>query len=347
MKRGAVYPVGTTIGMYTTTGEVIRSNGRQFYPVVCECGTSSVVRNDRFKLNVVGCGKCKDFYVDHTGEVYNGQVIVGFSHKVGKVTFWRIKCACGKELSPKKLQSIKKNSGRCTCNAPTEVLNTKTTYGLLTFLNYSEDLTTGGKRKFVCKCVCGKRVVVSPWFFKNNKEGCRFHKNPVKFIKGKVILDVSTEELPDRELIVDIEDYAKIYKTQWYASKGLNTCYAMGSVNGRTQGVHKIILPTGADSVVDHQDQDGLNNCKSNLRETDKQGNARNTVIHRDNTSGVMGVCWKKDKLKWKAYITVSGRQIHLGYFEYEDFEDAVSARKDAESFYGFHENHGRVSGTV
>ncbi len=341
MKRGTVHPVGTKVGMFTTTGEVVREGGRQYYPVNCDCGTSKLVRNDRFNINVVGCGKCKDFYQDHTGEPYNGTTITGFSHKIGKCVYWNSTCVCGGQLCPRKLQTIKKHSGTCYCYDEPEKFLYGEKGGMFTFLQYSQDLTSEGKNKLKCQCDCGKRLTISPWLFKNNEDGCSMHKNPVIFEGGRAIINVSTISLQEKYLVVDAEDYDKIYKTRWYAAEGRNTTYANGSVNGKTRSVHQILLPVPSGKLVDHQDQDGLNNVKSNLRCTDKQGNARNTVIHRDNSSGTMGVSWKKDRNKWKSYISVYGKQIHLGYFD--DYQDAVDSRRLAEIKYNFHENHGRA----
>lgn len=49
--------------------------------------------------------------------------------------------------------------------------------------------------------------------------------------------------------------------------------------------------------------------------------------INRNSTTGVTGVC--KDGNKYKATITFKGRRIHLGM--YEDINDAIKARKEAE----------------
>ena len=51
-----------------------------------------------------------------------------------------------------------------------------------------------------------------------------------------------------------------------------------------------------------------------------------------NNTSGNIGVSWNKEKQKWKAYITIGGKQIHVGYFVNK--EDAIQARKAAELKY-------------
>ena len=51
-----------------------------------------------------------------------------------------------------------------------------------------------------------------------------------------------------------------------------------------------------------------------------------------NNTSGVKGVSWNKEKEAWDAYINIHGKRIRLG--RYAKFEDAVKARKQAEEEY-------------
>ena len=57
-----------------------------------------------------------------------------------------------------------------------------------------------------------------------------------------------------------------------------------------------------------------------------------NKGIRSDNTSGVTGVIWYKNKNKWRAEIFVNNNCVSLGY--YNKLEDAVKARKDAEEKY-------------
>ena len=58
----------------------------------------------------------------------------------------------------------------------------------------------------------------------------------------------------------------------------------------------------------------------------------RDRKPRKNNTSGHSGVCWAKDRQKWRAYITVDGRVIHLG--QYEKKENAIEARVKAEKKY-------------
>jgi hypothetical protein len=57
-----------------------------------------------------------------------------------------------------------------------------------------------------------------------------------------------------------------------------------------------------------------------------------NKGIISNNTSGATGVIWNKRLNKWQSRITVDKKDIYLG--SYNNFEDAVKARKEAEEKY-------------
>ena len=84
--------------------------------------------------------------------------------------------------------------------------------------------------------------------------------------------------------------------------------------------------------LVDHKDNDSLNNKISNLRLATISQNGFNHKIYNTNTSGITGVSWIKRENKWAAQITAFGKMRHLGYFI--DKEDAIKARKEAEIKY-------------
>ena len=52
-------------------------------------------------------------------------------------------------------------------------------------------------------------------------------------------------------------------------------------------------------------------------------------TIRRNNKSGVPGVHWVSSRRRWRASICFKGERIFLG--SYDDFEDAVRARREAE----------------
>ena len=91
---------------------------------------------------------------------------------------------------------------------------------------------------------------------------------------------------------------------------------------------------------VDHINGKRTDNRQINIRECDRTTNMMNAAKGSANKSGVVGVCWNRAEERWQAQIKVNRVAIHLGLFD--DFGDAVMARKAAESEHGFHANHGR-----
>lgn len=94
--------------------------------------------------------------------------------------------------------------------------------------------------------------------------------------------------------------------------------------------MHRLIL--GLDSrdtrLCDHKNGNGLDNRRANLRIATTSQNLANRGKTRRNTSGYKGVMWFKRKRKWYARIRVSGKSVHLGYFD--DPIDAAKAYDDA-----------------
>ncbi len=120
--------------------------------------------------------------------------------------------------------------------------------------------------------------------------------------------------------------------------------YLRVSIGGQRYLAHRIIykMVTGKEpEVIDHIDGDPLNNSILNLRSVSVAENTRNAAVSVTNKTGVRGVQWAAGRNKWRAAITVNRKFVHLGMFD--NFDDAVSARKTAETVRGFHPNHGRA----
>lgn len=90
---------------------------------------------------------------------------------------------------------------------------------------------------------------------------------------------------------------------------------------------------------IDHINGDKTDNRIANLRPATKRTNGQNAKRQSNNTSGRVGVSWNKRRRQWHAYIYV-GKQIHLGWFA--SYEEACTAREDAERHFGFSPIHGR-----
>jgi hypothetical protein len=146
------------------------------------------------------------------------------------------------------------------------------------------------------------------------------------------------------------ERKCKTWNAQWAGSEAFlcigSHGYREGCIMQVKELAHRVIWlhQYGAmpQRKIDHINGDRLDNRLSNLRLVTDQENAKNSAIPRTNTSGILGVGWHKQRRKWRAFITVDGRQKSLGLFEIK--ADAVLARKQAEKRFGFHQNHGRIN---
>jgi len=125
--------------------------------------------------------------------------------------------------------------------------------------------------------------------------------------------------------------------------------YATGTIFTRQYLAHRVAwaITNGEwpKDQIDHINHDKTDNRISNLRDVTQTENQKNASVRKDNTSGVVGVNWSKQLSKWRARISVSGRNKCLGYFS--DKKDAVAARAGAEIECGYHRNHGRIMENV
>lgn len=127
--------------------------------------------------------------------------------------------------------------------------------------------------------------------------------------------------------VIDSDDFERCSTISWSVNKFCNNYYC---VNNKIGLLHRFISLAEENEEIDHVDGDTMNNRKENLRPTNRLGNMRNRKLHENNKSGKAGVI--KYGKRWMAYIKLNGIQKNLGYFN--DFEEAVNARKIAETKY-------------
>jgi hypothetical protein len=133
--------------------------------------------------------------------------------------------------------------------------------------------------------------------------------------------------------IVSLEDYEKLNQHKWHLVMSHRTFYAMRTENRKSIYMHNQIMLPPPGKVVDHENHNGLDNGRYNLRLASKSQNCYNRKKRSSKcTSRYKGVWFNKTIGKWMSAIKVDGRCIHLGYFDNE--KDAAKAYDEAAKLY-------------
>ena len=138
------------------------------------------------------------------------------------------------------------------------------------------------------------------------------------------------------EFYFDKEDYDLIKDYHWELHKGYIACHRW---NPQTQShnqvkMHRLIMGLKDNKdysgcQIDHINHNKVDNRKENLRVVNNIQNSWNKSVWREDGSKI-GV--RLERGKWLASITINGKTIRLG--KYEQYDDAVKARIDAEKKY-------------
>lgn len=106
--------------------------------------------------------------------------------------------------------------------------------------------------------------------------------------------------------------------------------------------LHRFVMGAVKGQMVDHIDNDPLNNTRDNLRFCTTSENSMNTYMCRRNSSGYRGVTFRKDTKKWQAQIGIYGKQYNLGSFDDPAEASRVYEEAAKKAYPVFYRNHGK-----
>ena len=145
----------------------------------------------------------------------------------------------------------------------------------------------------------------------------RIKYNKIYFNYPFALIEINSKVYGTMYAKVDIEDYWIVKDYTWSLAKRNDTFYVATSDyknNHENLLLHRLLLPNSKE--VDHEDMNGLNNTRKNLRECTKSQNGMNKKKYKNNTSGYKCVYFNKKRKKYEAYIVKNKKKKHIGYFD-------------------------------
>lgn len=119
-------------------------------------------------------------------------------------------------------------------------------------------------------------------------------------------------------VLVDASDVERVQGFSWTVRRGKHGhAYAVTKWKTKTLLMHRLILDVPQGHIVDHANNNGLDNRRCNLRVCTHAENMRNRKVHKNSASGRKGVRYNGNT--WEARITINGRRIGLGSFATRD----------------------------
>lgn len=118
--------------------------------------------------------------------------------------------------------------------------------------------------------------------------------------------------------VISAVDADAVGRFNWHTTFGAKTRYGFDLIAGMS--LHRFVarlMGLALNAEVDHENGNGLDCRRSNLRDATHAQNQQNRVrLRQDNVSGVTGVAWDAGHCMWRARISVDGKRLHIGRFD-------------------------------
>lgn len=140
--------------------------------------------------------------------------------------------------------------------------------------------------------------------FTHRGSGVKYPNKYFLIDDSTIMIEVRDSDNEIYHSFIDKEDFDKVSFCNWKIRKDARTFYLCNSRHGF---IHRIISNCPDNLTVDHQDGDGLNNRKNNLRNVSMQVNNLNkqhsSMIHYDEKCNRYRVYWRENgKQKTKSF---------------------------------------------
>lgn len=139
-------------------------------------------------------------------------------------------------------------------------------------------------------------------------------------------------------VLISNQDLKFIQSLDCFISYSNGVPYLMTKIDGFLERIHILISKNSGiynkDLVIDHINQNSLDNRRDNLRSITQHQNTMRKGHSKNNTSGYRGVVFDKRTNKWMSKIKYNYKDIYLGRYNTKE-EAACIYNTNAIKYFG------------
>jgi hypothetical protein len=142
---------------------------------------------------------------------------------------------------------------------------------------------------------------------------------------------------PKHFALVDDSDFDRVSALKWHPLKGKNTWYAARNATPDNPFIlmHRFILgDIVKGKLTDHQDGNGLNNQRHNIRPANRSQNAQNSRPWRKRKDNIRFKGVYRHCSGWRAVVTVGKKYKSVGTYDTQE-QAALAYDSAASELYG------------